>query len=185
MGPTRDLAFNPDMCPDWESNQQPFGSQPSLNPLSYSSQGASDVLMWASLPLLVLLARIRPIIVWSQLSKCGHSPCSKPFLLVSKHPSCISMANMNLQFPSHPLALTVFFFLLSARVRMKKAMDSVFVSYIQRTNPPSGEMVCVVSALLNVPFDLTGRCWPPWLCRTPTIYRRTGIYGISQREKMI
>ena len=22
-----DLACNPDMCPDWESNQQPFGSQ--------------------------------------------------------------------------------------------------------------------------------------------------------------
>ena len=25
--PTGDLAQNPDMCPDWESNQQPFGSQ--------------------------------------------------------------------------------------------------------------------------------------------------------------
>ena len=25
--PTRDLACNPGMCPDWESNQQPLGSQ--------------------------------------------------------------------------------------------------------------------------------------------------------------
>ena len=25
--PTRDLACNPGMCPDWESNQRPFGSQ--------------------------------------------------------------------------------------------------------------------------------------------------------------
>ena len=25
--PTRVLACNPGMCPDWESNQQPFGSQ--------------------------------------------------------------------------------------------------------------------------------------------------------------
>ena len=27
MPPTGDLARNPGMCPDWESNQQPFGSQ--------------------------------------------------------------------------------------------------------------------------------------------------------------
>ena len=26
-------------CPHWESNLQPFGSQPALNPLSYTSQG--------------------------------------------------------------------------------------------------------------------------------------------------
>ena len=25
--PTGDLALNPGMCPDWESNRQPFGSQ--------------------------------------------------------------------------------------------------------------------------------------------------------------
>ena len=28
--PTGDLACNPGMCPDWESNQQLFGSQVSL-----------------------------------------------------------------------------------------------------------------------------------------------------------
>ena len=27
--PTGDLACNPGMCPDWKSNQQPFGSQAS------------------------------------------------------------------------------------------------------------------------------------------------------------
>ena len=27
MPPTGDLARNPGMCPDWELNQQPFGSQ--------------------------------------------------------------------------------------------------------------------------------------------------------------
>ena len=37
--PTGDLAHNPGMCPDWESNQRPFGSQSMLNPPNYSSQG--------------------------------------------------------------------------------------------------------------------------------------------------
>ena len=39
VAPTGDLACNPGMCPDWESNWQPFGLQPTLNPLSYASQG--------------------------------------------------------------------------------------------------------------------------------------------------
>ena len=38
VAPTGDLARNPGMCPDWESNWQPFGLQPMLNPLSYASQ---------------------------------------------------------------------------------------------------------------------------------------------------
>ena len=41
VAPTEDLARNPGMCPDWESNPQPFGSQPTLNLLSYTSQGPS------------------------------------------------------------------------------------------------------------------------------------------------
>ena len=36
-----DLARNPGMCPDWESNWQPFGLQPTLNPLSHTSQGGN------------------------------------------------------------------------------------------------------------------------------------------------
>ena len=39
--PTGDLACNPGMCPDWELNWRPFGLQPVLNPLSYTSQGNS------------------------------------------------------------------------------------------------------------------------------------------------
>ena len=40
MGPpTGDLACNPGTCPDWELNQQPFGLQPALTSLSYTSQG--------------------------------------------------------------------------------------------------------------------------------------------------
>ena len=30
--PTGDLALNPGMCPDWESNQWPFGLQNSIQP---------------------------------------------------------------------------------------------------------------------------------------------------------
>ena len=39
MAPTGDLAHNPGICPDGESNQRPFGSQPVLNPLSHTNQG--------------------------------------------------------------------------------------------------------------------------------------------------
>ena len=38
--PTGDLARNPGMCPDWESNQRPYGLQ-ALSPLSHTSQGYS------------------------------------------------------------------------------------------------------------------------------------------------
>ena len=37
---TGDLARNPGVCPDWELNWRPFGLQPALNPLSYTSQGS-------------------------------------------------------------------------------------------------------------------------------------------------
>ena len=39
--PTGDLACNPGMCPDWESNWGPLGLEPALNPLSHTSQGYS------------------------------------------------------------------------------------------------------------------------------------------------
>ena len=38
MAPAGDLACNPGMCSDWESNWRAFGSQSVLNPLSYTSQ---------------------------------------------------------------------------------------------------------------------------------------------------
>ena len=37
---TGDLVCNPGMCPDWELNQQSFGSQPAINPLSYTPRAA-------------------------------------------------------------------------------------------------------------------------------------------------
>ena len=39
MSPTRDLACNPGMCPDWELNWHPLVRMPALNPLSHTSQG--------------------------------------------------------------------------------------------------------------------------------------------------
>ena len=39
MAFTGDLARNPGMCPDWESNRRPFGLQTGLNPLSHTSHG--------------------------------------------------------------------------------------------------------------------------------------------------
>ena len=46
--PNEDLDCSPGMCPDWESNLQPFGSQVALNPLSHTSQGISLQSFWES-----------------------------------------------------------------------------------------------------------------------------------------
>ena len=37
-----DLAHNPGMRPNWESNQQPFDSQAGTQPLSHTSQGRAS-----------------------------------------------------------------------------------------------------------------------------------------------
>ena len=39
MSPTENLARNPGMCPDWESNSDPLVCRPGLSPLSHTSQG--------------------------------------------------------------------------------------------------------------------------------------------------
>ena len=39
--PTEDLAYNPGMCPDWESNQPPFDSQAGTC-LLYTSDAADE-----------------------------------------------------------------------------------------------------------------------------------------------
>ena len=36
--PAGDLACNPGMCPDWDSNHDPLVHRPVLNPLSYTNQ---------------------------------------------------------------------------------------------------------------------------------------------------
>ena len=44
VAPTGDLAYNANMCPDWELNWRPFGLHPMLNPLSCTSQGKQGFL---------------------------------------------------------------------------------------------------------------------------------------------
>ena len=39
MLPTRNLAYKPGMCPEWESNWWPFDSQAGTEPLSHTSHG--------------------------------------------------------------------------------------------------------------------------------------------------
>ena len=47
--PTVDLAYNPGMRPDWESNWPPFGLQADTWPLSHTSQGSLWFLICLSL----------------------------------------------------------------------------------------------------------------------------------------
>ena len=47
MPPTRDLACNQGMCPDWESNRQPFSLQPVTQPTEPHQSGLkSSVFNW-------------------------------------------------------------------------------------------------------------------------------------------
>ena len=39
MPPTGDVVHNPNMCPDWELNQWPFGLWPVVSPLRHTSKG--------------------------------------------------------------------------------------------------------------------------------------------------
>ena len=41
VAPTGDLANNPDMCPDWESNLWPFGSQAGIQSTEPHLPGAA------------------------------------------------------------------------------------------------------------------------------------------------
>ena len=41
--PTRDLAHNPGMCPNWESNQGPFGSQASTHSTEPHQPGLREI----------------------------------------------------------------------------------------------------------------------------------------------
>ena len=41
--PTGDLAHNPGMCPDWESNQRPFGSQVGAQSIEPHQPGLSFI----------------------------------------------------------------------------------------------------------------------------------------------
>ena len=53
--PTRDLAHNPGLCPDWELNQRPFGSQAGAQPTEPHQPGLFvTFLSWWSLFALTL-----------------------------------------------------------------------------------------------------------------------------------
>ena len=56
MPPTGDLACNPGMCPDWESNQWPFGSQAGTQPLM--------------LEILNYLPHVNCLKSWSSMTPC-------------------------------------------------------------------------------------------------------------------
>ena len=47
--PTGDLACNPGMCPDWELNRQPFGSQASSQSTEPYQPGLFHRLLWSVL----------------------------------------------------------------------------------------------------------------------------------------
>ena len=47
--PTGDLAFNPGMCPGWESNRQPFGSQAGIQSTEPHQPGLIHSFVLASL----------------------------------------------------------------------------------------------------------------------------------------
>ena len=53
--PSGDVAHNPGMCPDWESNWRPFGLQASAHPLSRTSQGFEQFLEVLHEPFLATL----------------------------------------------------------------------------------------------------------------------------------
>ena len=46
MSPTGDLARNPGMCPDWESNWRPFGSQASIQSTEPHQPGHHGQMFW-------------------------------------------------------------------------------------------------------------------------------------------
>ena len=68
MPSTGDLACNPGMCPDWGLNQWPFGLQPALNPLSYTSQGSFYFILFF---LNILNVYFNKYKVYKQLGKLG------------------------------------------------------------------------------------------------------------------
>ena len=43
--PTRNLAHNPGMCPHWESNQRPFGSQASTQSTGPNQPGQINLII--------------------------------------------------------------------------------------------------------------------------------------------
>ena len=111
------------MCPEWELNWQPFGSQPVLNPLSYTSQGYSLVFL-----INVILRRL--------FSEC-QTPISSYLVNIS---TCLSCGHINLsliELCSSPNLLFLVSFtsqlmtLLSPQLAKIRNLESFIGSYIQ------------------------------------------------------
>ena len=60
--PAGNLACNPGICPDWEPNQQPFGSQASTQSTESYQPGLFLLFLLKSLPLFLLSLSKSPII---------------------------------------------------------------------------------------------------------------------------
>ena len=74
--PTGDLACNPVMCPDWESNLQPFGSQAGTQSIEPYQPGPNQWNFYLILKVAIVRAHLSscPLLrLWSQLLE----PCEK------------------------------------------------------------------------------------------------------------
>ena len=72
-GPHRGPAHNPGMYPNWESKWWPFGSQPMLSPLSYTSQGSLSFLKYF---IYLLLERAEGREIGGETSMCDCLSCT-------------------------------------------------------------------------------------------------------------
>lgn len=136
------------------------------------------------------------------MARGSHSPCPNPMWL-SHYPFVYEHATVNLFF-SHPFALSLcgdntkltlkltillipyqrnWFFSLAQCSKKTKIMGNLFVDHNQKTSLPFAGLHNY--PLFNALFDFTGGCWPPWPCRTTSIYWGTRIHGIPQREKRL
>ena len=74
---TGDLACNPGMCPDWELNWRPPSLQPTLNPLSYTSQGENKIFK-----IMLLFVKCYTLVPLKLGGKLNVSPINIPILFI-------------------------------------------------------------------------------------------------------
>ena len=81
-------AGNPDVCPDWESNRGPFGSQAGTQPTEPRQPGLEYILTQNWLFPLLCAAEKKSLSAGAARCHC-RDPCSASGLLqVSLHPQC-------------------------------------------------------------------------------------------------
>ena len=78
MPPTGDLAHNPGMCPDWESNQRPFGSQASTQSTEPHQPGYNTYIFIATnvqylvIQLLITVLKLKNFAHYSRIMEQTH-----------------------------------------------------------------------------------------------------------------